>query len=89
MDSHNVVEFWKRFDLLETAPIECEYKIGEKVIYTNDYGLEFEVVIVGFSADEVMFGKYGKFIHFVVDLSNPRSSAYWMPHKKSDFRKIL
>mgnify|MGYP003612866650 CR=1 FL=1 len=80
----------KVHNLLEEPPVEFEYKVGDVVIYKNDYGLLFEMVIIGFSADEVMFGKYGKFIHLVKDTHNgDRSNAYWFPHHPKDIVRKL
>jgi hypothetical protein len=35
----------------EQAPEGCTLKVGDKVRYTNDYGLEFDLVVKGFTAN--------------------------------------
>jgi hypothetical protein len=35
-------------DLSLTPPIECKFKVGDEVIFTNDYKVEFKLKIVGF-----------------------------------------
>jgi hypothetical protein len=54
--------------LNKTSPVDCEFKIGEKVSYTNDYGVTFDDhTVIGF-AENTEF--YGKFIYLDLD-------CYW------------
>jgi len=59
-------------DLSLVSPIECRFKVGDKVIFTNDYGVQFKLEIVGFKnkLDEV--GPH-RFIYL-------NSDAWWFPH---------
>lgn len=44
--------------LSQTPPVECEFSIGDNVMYTNDYGVSFYgYKIIGF-ADNVEHGKF-------------------------------
>lgn len=57
--------------LEKTAPAGCEFKVGDIVTYTNEYGVSFDNrEIVGFSSKEDMLGV--RFIHLDQD-------AYWFP----------
>lgn len=82
----------KEYDLLDSPPIDCEFSIASRVIFTNEYGIEFEVIIVGFSNDSISFGKYGRFIHTVRDTEDAenrsgREDAVWFPNALKSFRK--
>lgn len=66
--------------LSSEPPVSCDFKVGDKVIFTNYYGVEFELKVIGFSKDNDLF-KYGNFIHL-------NSGAYWFPHKPSELRHI-
>lgn len=66
--------------LEKTAPVECEFKIGDVVTFTNDYEVSFYgKVIVGFSNKENMFN--GRFIHF-------DGEAYWFPVRPDQLKKF-
>lgn len=36
-------------EMVDESPIPCDFKVGDRVIYTNDYGVEFENVVFGFT----------------------------------------
>lgn len=56
-------------------PIECQFEVGDKVTYTNEYGVSFPgYQIVGFAKDDDF---YGRFIY----LDN---SSWWFPVKPSE-----
>ena len=38
-------------DMVDTPPIPCDFKVGDAVIYTNDYGVQFDQVVRGFAAE--------------------------------------
>lgn len=51
-------------------PIPCEFKVGDIVTYTNDYGVEFSNKVVTGFASEV---EYGRFVYIDND-------SWWFPH---------
>lgn len=71
-------------DLLKLPPIECDLKVGDKVIYTNDNGVEFDMIVIGFSEDPYFLAR-GMFIHLTPD--NEHEGAWWFPHKRKELRK--
>ena len=45
-------------DAQRTAPVPCDLAVGDRVTYTNDYGVEFlNRVVTGFSPS-VDFGRF-------------------------------
>lgn len=57
---------------LEKEPlIKCDFKVGDKVTFTNEYGVVFpNHVVVGFANQEQIFNSRFIFID---------SDAYWFP----------
>lgn len=66
--------------LVETPPIECGFKVGDAVIYTNSNGAEFRQRVIGF-ANERAAVKKGVFVH--LDMS-----CYWSPVSPSELTLI-
>lgn len=67
---------------LQECPRDFDLKIGDKVIYTNDYGVEFKGhTIVGFTNDHFLF-KYGNCVYLDKD-------SYWCPVKPESLEKEL
>lgn len=63
--------------LLDKPPVPCEFKVGDIVTFTNEYGVSFEGrVIIGFAEDDSF---YGRFIHLSKD-------AYWFPVRPSELK---
>lgn len=58
-------------ELSQRPPVPCDFKVGDKVIFKNDYGVEFELTVLGFSNGTIL--KNGAFIHL-------DGGAYWFPH---------
>ena len=57
-------------ELSQTPPVPCDFKVGDVVTFTNEFGVEFEDrTVMGFASNAKF---YGRFIH----LSN---DAYWFP----------
>ncbi len=57
-------------DALETPPVPCDFKLGDKVIFTNDYGVVFEGhIVTGFSPE--IDGR-GRFVYLDYD-------CWWFP----------
>lgn len=65
-------------NLKQTSPIPCELKVGDKVTFTNDYGVSFvNLTIIGFADDDSF---YNRFIHL-------DSDCYWFPVKLESVQK--
>jgi hypothetical protein len=66
-------EKYVKNSLSPDPPVDCKYKVGDKVIFTNDYGISFEdMEVIGFRVHDDM---KGRFIHL-----GDEGSAYWYPH---------
>lgn len=76
---------WERFGLQKFPPVACDFKVDEKVIYTNEFGVSFEMDVVGFAKDTSF---YGRFIHLVRSGTDGSGSAYWFPHSPEELKKI-
>lgn len=64
--------------ITDNPPIECEFKVGDTVEFTNDYGVSFSPRrVIGFS--ETPLGD--KFIHINDD-------SWWFPARPSSLKKI-
>lgn len=76
-------------NLLSESPLPCDFKKGDKVIYTNDAGIEFEMIVVGFTDRKDWPEDYlpGRFIN-ISQNETGEGSAWWFPHKPSELRKI-
>jgi len=72
---------WEKFGLFQFPPLECSFRVGDKVIYTNEAGIKFDMDVVGFSKDANF---YGRFIHLVRHKSDGDGSAWWFPHHPSE-----
>jgi hypothetical protein len=58
------------------------FAIGDHVIFTNDYGVEFEMQITGFfERPEAPCGLYARGSRYLVNSSSP-----WFPVKESSLR---
>lgn len=65
-------------ELTNEPQIETKFKVGDKVTFTNEYGLTFPGLrIIGFDKGNGSLFKYGK--HIYLD-----TSAYWFPHAESE-----
>lgn len=66
--------------LQQEPHIECDFKIGDRVMFTNDYGIVFgPYEVIGFAKPEAMVGS--RFIH--IDYA-----SYWFPAKPESLEKI-
>lgn len=68
--------------LRQEPPIPCDLAVGDRVTFTNDYGVKFAGMrVIGFADDDSF---YGRFIH----LAGPEyPGAFWFPHKPSELTK--
>jgi hypothetical protein len=81
MYDREILEFIEN-ELTDTPHIECEFNVGDTVIFTNIYGYEFKCKVIGFSANDSR--RNGAFIHIALVEGN--GSAYWFPHLPSELR---
>ena len=68
--------------LSKDPPVPCDLKVGDKVTYTNEFGVQFQgMVVIGFARDNSF---YGRFIH----LTGPEHpGAYWFPVRRDELVK--
>ena len=63
--------------LKKVSPVDCGFKIGDKVTYTNSYGVSFKGhTVIGFAENDEF---YGKFIYIDTD-------CYWSSVKPSSLK---
>ena len=68
--------------LRQTPPVPCDLKVGDKVTYTNDAGVQFpDMRVIGFADDDSF---YGRFVHIVGPVHD---GAFWFPHIPSELSK--
>lgn len=66
-------------NLLTEPPVPCQFKVGDSVTFTNEFGVSFENrTVVGFANDPN--DSYGRFIHLADD-------AYWFPKSPESLQK--
>lgn len=66
-------EEWAKTHKVENTSNRTSFKVGDKVTYTNTYGVIFKGhEILGFSPDDF----YGRFIYLDLD-------CYWMPQQET------
>lgn len=79
------IPLWEKLGLQPFPPVECYFSVGDKVIYTNDYGAKFIMFIAGFS-EEINF--YGGFIHLTSDPKSENGSAFWFAHLPQELSRL-
>lgn len=69
-------------NLRQTPPVKCDFKVGELVTFTNQFGVAFpDMRVIGFADDDLF---YGRFIH----LAGPKHpEAFWFPHAPDELTK--
>lgn len=38
-------------DMVPTSPLPCDFSVGDEVVFTNDNGVEFNLVVRGFASE--------------------------------------
>ena len=76
----------KKYNLDTEPPQPTQFKLGDKVIFTNDFGIEFEEEVIGYSKYDPMYTRYGHFIHIIP--TSGLEEAFWYPHRENQLRKI-
>lgn len=73
--------------LSKEPPIECDFKIGDEVTFTNEVGVSFqEMIIIGF-ADKP--NPNGAFIYIAYPDERAFACAYWFPHSPKELSKTV
>lgn len=65
-------------DAQDSPPIPCDFKVGDKVVFTNDYGVEFQLFVRGFCPEPIL---NGRFIYVFTD-------CWWFPVKPESLRLV-
>jgi hypothetical protein len=78
----NQLKKYKEFldSILKEPPanVTTEFKVGDKVTFTNIYGVAFEgKPIIGFAQEEFQFDN--RFIYIDCD-------SYWFPHRENELK---
>lgn len=72
MNDQQLIIF-KQEHLTDTPPEGSELKVGTKVKWTNDYGVEWEHKVIGFNYEREYNKNYNCFVHL-------NTESYWFPH---------
>ena len=72
---------WQRRGLKQLPPVPCDFKINDRVIFTNDCGVSFTQTVIGFSADDSF---QGRFVHAICETWE--GSAGWFPHHPNQLK---
>lgn len=73
----SIREFAKK--LSQTPPAPCDFKVGDRVSFTNDYGVTFHGhKVIGFDDDPDNLA--GRFIYLDYD-------CYWFPCRPEELRR--
>ena len=66
-------------NLKSEPPFLCDFKVGDKVTFINDYEIEFpDHIVVGFGYDDLIFNN--RFIFIDTD-------SYWFPVRADQLKK--
>jgi len=72
--------FYARNEMVNEPPKPCEFKVGDRVMFTNDCGLVFgPYKVIGFTKPENEFN--GRFIYIDYD-------CVWFPAKPETLEKL-
>ena len=75
---------WASLGLEEHCHTEFKFKVGDQVTFTNDYEVEFQVEICGFTSGE-LFAEYGWCVHFCGIGGKTSGYAHWHANHPSRF----
>jgi hypothetical protein len=64
-------------DMRPDPPIPCDFSVGDRVTYTNDYGVTFDRVVKGFASEVHSYG----FVYLNLD-------CWWMPVTPESLSRI-
>lgn len=57
-------------DMVAESPVPCGFKVGDAVVFTNDYGVSFDRIIRGFA--KAPHGERGRLVYLNTD-------SWWFP----------
>lgn len=67
-------------DMVLVSPVECGLKVGDEVVYTNDYGVQFQGKKVrGFCSEQQ---SYGGLVYL------EPMGAWWFPVKPESLARV-
>lgn len=75
------VPFHVLHDLSDVPPVPCEFKVGDRVIFTNDAGLKFAEAVRAFSK-EIKPHNWGRFVYVF-----PDDDAWWFPVRPESLKR--
>lgn len=65
-------------ELSDVPPVPCDFKVGDRVTFTNANGVTFPGRrVIGFAKDD---SHYGRFVHIDGD------APYWMPMRPDSLK---
>jgi len=68
--------------LRQTPPVPCNFSVGDRVTFVNEFGVSFaDMRVIGFADDDSF---YGRFIH-ITGPEHP--GAFWFPHRPDELTK--
>lgn len=88
MSSHHdwVIAVTEEHDRLKPFAPEngqpLRFKIGDEVIYTNNYGVQFKLRVTGFYKPKGLCGLYARGARYLLDMD-----CYWFPVNESSLRR--
>ena len=88
------IPLWEKLGLQQFPPVECSFAVGDRVIYTNECGMKFDMDIIGFSNEVCFFGFFkdrnsskitsGRFIHLKRHGKSEDGSCWWFPYSPQE-----
>lgn len=60
-----------------------KFKVGDEVIYTNDYGVQFKQTVTGFYQPDQINSLYATGYRYLLD-----TDCYWMPVRESSLQSV-
>ena len=68
--------------LLAQSPIPCEFKLGDEVVFTNEYGVVwYGYTIIGFCGENELHGR-------TIHIARGDQDAWWFPHRPSELTLV-
>jgi len=67
------VQAYAHAKLRKEPPVQCDLKVGDRVTYTNEYGVSFpRMLVIGFAHDDSF---YGRFVHLAGRITQARTGS--------------
>lgn len=74
---------WERLGIEPEPPEPCDFKIGEFVIFTNEFGVSFRMEVIGYAKDSSF---QGRFIYLRRPDLPIEGSGWWFPHRPNELK---